>query len=235
MVICLGWLIVSSSVLQDPEPGAFILAGGGTTTKPMIEKFAQCIGGKDQPVLVLAQTREKPENGKSSVELLEENGFTKVSLIADEKCSEERLKELEVTFEKSKGFWVPGGNQELVIERFGQQWFHNQVSKAIQRGASWFGTSAGAMVVSDPMISGNLPNGDPKIIPGAGLCDLLIDTHYRTRNRESRMRFAFFRGKYSMAVGLNEGEWIVVKKDLIYEKHGEPAILLKELLANVNR
>ena len=154
----------SLSVNNSPKPGAFLLAGGGTTTKEMVEEFAKLCGGKDGRILVLAQTREDPTKGASSLTFLKENGFSDPLLIEDKELSVERKKSLEDEFAKAIGFWVPGGNQNLVIERFGQKWFHDNVSLAIKRGANWFGTSAGAMVVSDPMIGGNNPDNSPKIL-----------------------------------------------------------------------
>ncbi|MEY4882140.1 MAG: hypothetical protein RLZ87_1573 [Armatimonadota bacterium] len=218
----------SLSVNISPKPGAFLLAGGGTTTKEMVEEFAKLCGGKDGRILVLAQTREDPTKGASSLTFLKENGFSDPLLIDDKELSVERKKSLEDEFAKAIGFWVPGGNQNLVIERFGQKWFHDNVSLAIKRGANWFGTSAGAMVVSDPMIGGNNPDNSPKIVPGAGLLDVLIDTHFKTRNRKERMRITFHRGKYQMAVGLDEGEWIILRDSQIEKKYGEPMIMLKE-------
>lgn len=214
--------------IPGSSSGAFLLAGGGSTSKEMVAEFARLCGGKQDKIVVLAQTREDPSKGSSSVDLLKESGFSNVELVADKEVSEVRRKELEATFASAKGFWVPGGDQNLLIERFGQKWFHDQIDAQIKRGACWFGTSAGAMAVSDPMIAGNLPDGNPKIAPGAGLIDFLIDTHFRTRKRENRMRFAFHRGKYQMAIGLDEGEWVVVRDHQIEKKFGDPMIVLKE-------
>lgn len=220
-------LLVSLSV-QTSNPGAYMLVGGGSTTKPMVAEFARLCGGKESKVIVLAQTREDPAKGSSSVDLLKEEGFKDVELVADKEIDDSRRAVLAESFKKAKGFWVPGGDQNLLIERFGQKWFHDQIDAQIKRGANWFGTSAGAMAVSDPMIGGNLPDGNPKIVPGAGLVDMLIDTHFRTRKRENRMRFAFHRGKYQMAIGLDEGEWVIVRNNQIEKKFGDPMIVLKE-------
>jgi cyanophycinase len=220
--------ILIAHTLQTPTPGAYLLAGGGSTSKAMVAEFAQLCGGKDSKIFVLAQTREDPTKGSSSVDLLKEEGFKDVESISDKEFDESKKAVLASKFKKAKGFWVPGGDQNLLIERFGQKWLHDQIDAQIKQGASWFGTSAGAMAVSDPMIGGNLPDGNPKIVPGAGLVDILIDTHFRTRKRENRMRFAFHRGKYQMAIGLDEGEWVVIRNNQIEKKFGDPMIVLKE-------
>ncbi len=122
-----------------------------------------------------------------------------------------------------KGVWIPGGNQNLLMERLGVEWVQKAFKSARTRGVSFFGTSAGAMLMSDPMIGGNQDDGTPKMARGAGLIPFVVDTHYRERNRQPRLKFALdnWPEKVASGVGLSEGEWIVWN-DRVTEKSGKP-------------
>lgn len=222
-------MIVAALALQTTQ-GALLLVGGGTTTKAVTEKFFELCGGKDAHIVVLPQTRQDTKRGQSSVDWLKENGATNVSIISDDQFSAERLVEVEKTLRSAKGLWVPGGDQNLFPKRFGLEWSHRVFPDLIKKGCNWFGTSAGAMVTSDPMIGGNNPDGTATITDGLGLVDALVDTHYGERKRENRLRGAFFKLKHEIAIGLDEGDWIIVRDKKIEESFGDPRIILRESL-----
>ena len=78
------------------------------------------------------------------------------------------------------------------------------------------------MCVSDPMLR------DDTVEPGFGLIDILIDTHFVKRNREMRMKRAFLRGTAAQSIGLDEGEWVILRDQLIEETHGKPRFMMRE-------
>lgn len=204
--------------------GALLLAGGGETTSAMIEKFAELCGGKLERVYVLAQTREEPVNGQGSVEMLREHGFQDVILVADSTFNDRRRAELQREFTTARGFWVPGGDQNLLLERFGAKWCQKTFPPLIRKGASWFGTSAGAMATSNPMIGGLDDDGHPLRRAGIGLVPFLVDTHFAERKREPRLREAMTWARQT-GIGLDEGEWVVIRDGKITDQGGTPSLL----------
>lgn len=184
-------------------PGPLFLAGGGTTPLPLVREFIRHTG-PDGLIVVLGQTREEPVNAESSRELLLENGAKNVIVLtwsrrtpADDRRTQDLLR-------RAKGIWVPGGDQHLFIQRWSVPFAQSTVKAAWQRGAAYFGTSAGAMITGDWM----LPGGQDPIISGLGLVPLVIDTHYRDRDRQTRLALAFRDSNLPSAVGLSEGEWL---------------------------
>lgn len=214
-------MILFSSL--SAKVGALMLVGGGSTTTEMAKKFAELCGGFDSKVVVLAQTREDPKRGDASVKFLKEQGFADVELFSDIEFSQERREALTKSILAAKGIWVPGGDQRLIVERIGADFGRELFTKAIKNGTNWFGTSAGAMCVSDPMIR------EESTERGFGLVDALIDTHYVKRNREMRLKRAFFAGNASHGIGLDEGEWVIIRENAIEEKKGTPKFFLREM------
>ncbi len=187
-----------------------MMVGGGSTTPTMVERFLKLAGGKDARILVLPFMREEPEvTGPGSVELLKENGATRVSLATQVPKSLDDKRMLSRQILNSDGLWLPGGNQNLFVERLGLEWCQKVVLAAHQRGIAIFGTSAGAMLMSDPMIGGNVSAGVPLRARGLGLVPFVVDTHYRERDRQPRLRYAVDEWGSPKGVGLSEGEWLV--------------------------
>ena len=71
------------------------------------------------------------------------------------------------------------------------------------------------MLASDPMIEG----------PGFGLTGYLVDTHLRGRRRETRPRDGMDRLRVGAALGLSEGEWVLLQGDRIVERGGNPVVI----------
>ena len=78
------------------------------------------------------------------------------------------------------------------------------------------------MLVGNPMLDGE------KTTEGIGLIDAIVDTHYYVRHREIRLRNAFFGCRVQYGFGLDEGEWVVIRDNLIEKKVGTPQVFLRE-------
>ena len=205
-----------------PKHGAFLLVGGGSTKDEMAKAFGELCGDMAGEVIVLPQVHTKPDDGESSDKFLKKNGFTNVYIVKNTEFTDTNRKDLEAHLDKAVGIWVPGGNQALFLKRFGLEWCQRVFPKFIERGGNWFGTSAGAMLVGNPMLDGQ------KITEGIGLIDAIVDTHYFVRHREMRLRNAFFSSHVQYGFGLDEGEWIILRDNQIEKKVGSPQVFLRE-------
>lgn len=109
------------------------------------------------------------------------------------------------------------------MERLGDDFAKALFQETAQPGVSFYGTSAGAMLMSDPMINGWLDETRPKMSPGLGLVPYLVDTHFRERKRQGRLQHALDQwGQQTQGLGLSEGEWIVVRGGRVVEQSGKP-------------
>jgi cyanophycinase len=205
-----------------PHHGACLLVGGGRTTPEMVSAFADLCRGKTGEIVVLPQCHQNPAVGNSSVSLLQKSGFANIWMAPYSTVTEADRKELEIKLDHAVGIWVPGGDQTLFIKRFGLAWCQRVFPKLIERGVNWFGTSAGAMLVGNPMLV------DKSTTEGIGLIDGIVDTHYFVRHRELRLRSAFFGCRVQYGFGLDEGEWVILRDNLIERKEGSPQIFLRE-------
>lgn len=216
--------MVSAVVLAVGMEGALLLAGGGSTSSEMALTFLEVIGGPDQPILVFPTMREQAaQAGQSSAEFLRENGAKNVSVVSEIEFTLADKRKLSAQVFEAKGLWLPGGDQGLFMSRLGADFAKRLFQEAHQRGIATFGTSAGAMLMSDPMIDGWLDETRPKRSPGLGLVPFLVDTHYRERNRQGRLNYALNHwGAQSQGVGLSEREWVLWKNGRVVRASGRP-------------
>lgn len=205
--------------------GRLFLSGGGTTSPEIVEAFFRACGGKDARVLVLPLASESPD--ADSQDFLKEHGATNTVLFAKATPTSDDLANLKESLDASKGVWMPGGVQGRFIDRLGKTWCDANLKPLLKRGVNFYGTSAGAMVCAETMILG--PGAAPDTAetgPGFGLTSWVIDTHFRERKREGRLRDALRTKGLKKGVGINEREWIVIWNDVIVEQHGTPTILV---------
>lgn len=214
-------MLASVAMTAPATPGKLFAVGGSTTPPEVAQAFFAACGGKSAPVLVLAQTRENPETGgQSSADFLKEQGGTSVTYFGLAKPTDSDKADLEKRIDGVKGIWIPGGVQGRFLEVFGTDWSRRVFQAAYRRGVNFFGTSAGAMLMSDSMIYGPGPDPDTaETGPGLGLTDWVIDTHFAQRKREGRLRHALSVTGRSKGFGLDEREWIVIQDNVILERH----------------
>jgi cyanophycinase len=215
------FMLLACTLFAIARPGALYLQGGGATSTELAKRFiADCKSGT---IVVLGQTHKDPKDAKASVDFLKAQGATSVRLEDGDEFIPESLGELGEHLDEAAGIWIPGGDQNLFIKRFGKEWLRETFGALLKRGVNFFGTSAGAMIMSNPMIcrNGKKP-GTAEIGDGIGLTKILIDTHYKARNRQERLRDALRQTKGTQAIGLDEKEWIILRDGTIEASSGTP-------------
>lgn len=209
------------------SPGKLFLAGGGSTPSEIVDAFYAACGDKSAKIVVLPLASETPDGG--SRDFLNQHGGTNVALFDKANPTPEDLAGLKKELSDAKGVWMPGGVQERFIQRLGRAWIDANLTPLLAKGVNFYGTSAGSMVCSSTMITG--PGKDPdtaETAPGFGLTSWVIDTHFKQRHREGRLRDALQKTGQKKGVGINESEWIVIWQDVIVEQHGNPTILVSK-------
>jgi cyanophycinase len=206
--------------------GKLFLAGGGTTPPELVDRFIKECGGPDGLIVVMPLASAEPETTKGSVELLQEHGARNTFFFGRSKPTPADLDELKTKLQTAKGIWMPGGVQERIVQRLGKPWIEKNLVPLVKKGLHVYGTSAGAMVCAEVMITG--PGKEPNTAetgPGLGLTTWVVDTHFAQRNREGRLRHALKTTGRPRGVGINEREWLVIQDDEIVETHGTPLVI----------
>ena len=114
----------------------------------------------------------------------------------------------------ASAFWFTGGDQRRITNLLLDTPALAAVREAHARGAGVGGTSAGAAMMSDPMITGGFRDGDESepltLGPGLGfLLGALVDQHFSERNRLWRLREAVGQHPGRTGLGIDEDTALV--------------------------
>ena len=124
---------------------------------------------------------------------------------------------------KSKIIYLNGGDQNLLMTQIKGTAFKSIINDAYDRGATIAGTSAGAALMSELMITGEyLKHKDFKVVwrdnveikEGLGFLDsVIVDQHFIARGRNNRLLSAVLDHSKFDGIGIDESTAIIVKGD----------------------
>ena len=219
----------------DADRGFIIPIGGAVSKRKnpiILEKFVKLCGGDKAVITVIPTATKLEENGEIFTNLFTEMGASDVFSIdikTRSDCSNENyLSKLM----KSTGVFISGGNQLRLSTILGG----TPVAKAIRRlnadGVHIAGTSAGAAIMPEHMISGGRSGGTPtpksvSLSPGLGLTNsVVIDQHFRQRDRLGRLLAAIAYSPFLTGVGIDENTAIFIDPDNTFSVEGSGAVTI---------
>lgn len=195
-------------------PGPLVIVGGGTVPAEAREMFVNLGGGRDKAKIVYVPTASeyadtpaehdgmlKPWRAykPASIQLV----HTRDRKVAD---SPEFVKPLT----EATAVWFGGGDQGRITAAYRGTLFEKELRKLHARGGVIGGTSAGAAVQSDPMITGGSDKAETG--PGLGLLPgFVIDQHFVARNRQKRLAGVIADHPGLVGLGIDESTAVVAK------------------------
>jgi cyanophycinase len=195
--------------------GAVIVAGGGETTPEIPQTLLKLAGGANARIVILAHVQQDvARGGRRSAEFFAENGAQNV--VAPDTLD---AGELTALVQAARGVWIPGGDQNRFMERFGASTTLLQaIRSVVEHGGVVGGTSAGASLMGARMPTGDhSPEGDLKVgasptAPAIGvLSNTLVDQHFLKRQRLPRLLCALLENPNLTGIGVDEDGWAIVQ------------------------
>ncbi len=195
--------------------GAVILAGGGGTPPEVPQTILRLAGGANARVVILAHVQQDvARGGRRSAEFFEENGAQNV--VAPDTLD---AGELTAIVQAARAVWIPGGDQNRFMERFGAATeLLRTIREVAARGGVVGGTSAGTSLMGARMPTGDhSPDGDLKVgasptAPAIGvLPNALVDQHFLKRQRLPRLLCALLEHPNLVGIGVDEDAWALVQ------------------------
>lgn len=233
-------VFVNEGCFAQSSKGHLVIIGGGKRHDYIMQKIVELAGGKDARMIVIPNASSEPlETAQRQSNELKEHGvassdyliFTKESADADS-----NLKKLEgVT-----GIFFSGGDQSnLTRDMLGTKLL-DKIYEIYNNGGVISGTSAGAAVMSEVMITGNeLINKDSnsafnsiqkyniEVKQGFGFIkSAIVDQHFIKRKRYNRLISLVVENPQLPGIAIDEATSIVVYPDDTFEVLGESQVLI---------
>ena len=224
--------------------GTLFIVGGGDQPAALVQAFVDLAGGTRARIAVVPTASEgSAENGKEKVDELEQHGAH--AFVIDVSRAQAQSDSIVKLIGTATGIWFGGGDQvKLADSLIGTAALRAMLAR-YQAGAVVGGTSAGAAVLSDSMITGNqkrpeadsvgyygdeFPNiarGAIQIRPGFGFIrNAIVDMHFIRRERANRLLAAVLERPSLLGVGIDEGTAVRVDPNGTWTVLGRSAAIV---------
>lgn len=216
------------------ERRGWIIPIGGAEAKEgspfILERFVQLSGGRDAQIGVIPSASQLADTGPRYHDIFRELGAAEVVVMdfdTRRDCEEPgRLAELS----RCDGIFLTGGNQLRLSTLLGGTSVARMLRQRNASGATVAGTSAGAAFLSEHMIAFGAEGASPEasgvtLAPGLGLTNrVIIDQHFRQRDRLGRLLSALAFNPFAIGFGLDEDTAAFIGPDETVEVEGSGAI-----------
>jgi cyanophycinase len=224
------------------RPGLLMAIGGAedkVRQRVVLRRFVEVCGGPDANIVVLATASELPETGERYADLFYGMHAERVEVLRIRTRADalEIGPEIQDLLEYATGFFMTGGSQIRISSALGGTVLAATLRRRHLEGMVVAGTSAGAAVLSRHMISMGESGGTPKrrlvqMAQGLGFApDLVIDQHFRRRDRMGRLVTALSYNPEPLGVGVDEDTAAVLDADGVLTVLGSGAVTVVDASA----
>lgn len=225
----------SRTAARRKHPTLFIIGGAedrvGKAT--VLRRFVRLAGGRGARIVVIPTASSfQDEVVAAYTEVFTRLGAPEPSVVNPLDRAEAHDEELVALLDGATGIFMSGGSQLKLSQRFPGTPLGEALHRAHERGAVIGGTSAGASIMSQFMIS----MGDEGITPrqrhsqlsaGLGLLEgVIIDQHFAQRSRYGRLMAMVAASPSLLGIGIDEDTAIEVRDRQVFTVHGSGAVFV---------
>lgn len=238
---CLLLLLFGGYFLQaqTPKGKLFIIGGGDRSDDLMKQVLSVAELSKKDYIVVLPMSSEEPDSSfiffKTQMVKLTSNPIVMLNFNKETA----KNKTLTDSLQKAKLIFISGGDQVRFMNVVQNNPIKTAIQKAYENGSTISGTSAGAAVMSEKMITGNqklqkeysgtfdnIRYDNLETSEGLGLLKTaIIDQHFLKRNRYNRLLSALVEFPTLTGIGIDEATAIIVRNNQI-EVAGESEVIV---------
>jgi cyanophycinase len=222
--------------VDDNQRRGWIVPVGGAEEKDsdpvILRRFVEISGGRDARIAVIPTASRLDDTGARYERLFRDLGAGEARALEFRRREDATNPEWLAYLHAATGVFLTGGNQLRISTILGGTDVARAIRSVNARGVPVGGTSAGAAILSEHMIafgeSGSTPRaGLVSLAPGFGLTNrVVIDQHFRQRDRIGRLLAALAYNPFAVGVGLDEDTAAFIDGDDTIEVIGSGAITI---------
>ena len=225
IAITLFLIFCFSLANAQKSKGKLFIIGGGNRSDQLMQQLVDISQFKKTDyIVVLPMSSEEPDSAyiyfKDQFKRLTPNPIIMLNF---DKTTVQNTK-LNDSLQKAKLIFISGGDQARFMNVVANTPVYTSIHKAFQNGSIISGTSAGAAVMSENMITGNqklekeysgtfetIRYDNLETTPGLGLVtNAIIDQHFLVRSRFNRLISAMVEFPNLTGIGIDESTAIIV-------------------------
>ncbi len=239
-------LLASTGRAQSANKGTLFIVGGGPQPAALVEEFVRLAGGpgKSKIVVYAMASSVGLSGGEEKAASLRALGVDAVNVwLTHAQANTDSAARL---LDGATGIWFGGGDQVRLADVLRGTSTLRAIKTRFAAGAVVGGTSAGAAVLSTPMITGDerRPGGNRRpadstdhwltidrddVITTEGfgfITDAIIDQHFVRRKRHNRLVSLVIESPQRLGVGIDESTALVIGPDGVWRVMGASAVVI---------
>lgn len=230
--------------------GTLFIVGGGSQSPDLVRAFVDLAGGPGKAriaILPMATSDAVATGAEKKAQLDSLGASTFVVNITRAEADRDSVVRM---LRAATGIWFSGGDQSRLTAALGGSAALREIHERYAAGAVVGGTSAGAAVMSDSMITGNqfypgvagpvdsssysrIARRAIEIVPGFGfLPNAIVDQHFVRRQRANRLFSVVLERPALLGVGIDEGTVLKVTGDGKWTVLGRGTVIVLDARAS---
>jgi len=233
-------MVLVNGGLSAKEKGHLLIIGGGTKPPDALAEFV-ALSQSGHILIITSASGEAEVYGPAVVEQFQQAGAHNVHWLHIDSPEMANADSVVALIESSTGIFFTGGIQERLMQRLGDTRSEAAVARLyFEKGGVIGGTSAGAAVMSEVMITGNelinkdttdvfftIQAGNIETKQGFGfLKKVIIDQHFIARKRHNRLISLVLEHSELMGIGIDEDTAILVRPDDSFRVIGTGSVVV---------
>ncbi|WP_395338439.1 cyanophycinase [Ningiella sp. W23] len=220
----------------DGQQRGYVIPIGGAEEKvnnpEILSRFVALCGSADADICIVPTASQLEDTGERYQKLFTELGAGKTHFLPISERSDAQNEDYLAQLETCTGVFITGGNQLRLSTILGGTPIATAIRRLNAKGVHIAGTSAGAAIVSQHMITGGntgiVPTEDGvSLAPGMGLINtIVVDQHFNERNRLSRLLSAVSYNPFLIGIGLDEDTAAFIDENNEFTVVGSGAITI---------
>ncbi len=233
------FVAVSTQILVGQQ--RLLVVGGGTRPPDAVKKFVEWSGGAKARILIITWASGVPEESFESLK----KGFSTFNPGMIEHAAirpfdaEKRAKFVD-QLKTATGVFFSGGDQNRIMDVLDDEELLKLIRAIYAAGTPFGGTSAGAAVMSDPMMTGDadlkiLDGGKVGTRKGLGLiANVMFDQHFLVRQRHNRLFGFIMQNPKYLGVGIDEDTAVLIEDNRRLTVAGRTQVMFIDLKKESN-
>ncbi|MGB7201673.1 MAG: cyanophycinase [Pyrinomonadaceae bacterium] len=195
-----------------------LVIGGGERPNDAMKKFVEWSGGRNARLLMITWASGVPDESFASLEKqFSQFEYSSIVHAATRPLHAEKRAEFIEQLRTATGVFLSGGDQNRIMDVLADEELLKLIRQKYAAGTPFGGTSAGAAVMSDPMMTGET---DLKILDGAKvgvrhglgfIPNVMFDQHFLVRQRHNRLIGFVLKDPEYLGIGIDEDTAVLIE------------------------
>lgn len=225
-------LIIFSAAVFCLGQQRLMVVGGGTRPPEATKRFVEWSGGTKSRILIITwATAGEVSSFEGSKKIFEVANPGSVEHAPIRPLDAEKRAKFIEQLKAATGVYFGGGDQNRIMDILKDEELLKLIRAKYAAGTPFGGTSAGAAVMSDPMMTGD---ADLKILDGSKVGvrpaigfvpDVMFDQHFLIRQRHNRLFGFVMKNPRYLGIGIDEGMAVMIENNRSLEVVGPTQVM----------